>query len=111
MSDSKYSVLFMRDDADVRRYRLSPFWLRFFLCSQMFLLFCAAGGMYLGYRGWKETKALNVENKRLEQQLVDAQVRLERLGNMEKILKSYDPRSFRRCSPPQRQSPNPNSPS
>lgn len=94
MSDSKYSVLFMRDDADVRRYRLSPFWLRLFLCSQMFLLFCAAGGMYLGFRGWKETKALNAENKQLEQKLVDAQVRLERLGNMEKILKSYDPKEL-----------------
>ena len=28
MSDPKYSVLFMRDDTDVKRYRVSPFWLK-----------------------------------------------------------------------------------
>ncbi|WP_018125136.1 hypothetical protein [Desulfovibrio oxyclinae] len=94
MSNPKYSVLFMRDDANVRRYRLSPFWLKLFLFSQMFLLLCAVGGVYFGMRGWKETKALSAEKKVLEQQLVDTQVRLERLSNMEKILKSYDPKEL-----------------
>lgn len=91
MSDSKYSVLFMRDDRDVTRYRVSPFWLRMFVFSQIFLLLCAAGGIYLGVRGFKVNVELKSENKDLEQRLVDAEVRLERLGNMEKILESYDP--------------------
>jgi hypothetical protein len=91
MSDSKYSVLFMRDDRDVTRYRLSPFWLKMFVFSQVFLLLCAVGGIYMGVRGFRVNAALQSEKKGLEQRLVDAEVRLERLGNMEKILESYDP--------------------
>ncbi len=91
MSDSKYSVLFMRDDRDVTRYRVSPFWLKMFLFSQVFLFLCAAGGIYMGVRGFTINTDLQSDNKDLEQRLVDAEVRLERLGNMEKILQSYDP--------------------
>ncbi|QJB55286.1 hypothetical protein [Pseudodesulfovibrio sp. zrk46] len=91
MSDSKYSVLFMRDDRDVTRYRVSPFWLKMFVFTQVFLFLCAAGGIYMGVRGFKINANLQDENKGLEQRLVDAEVRLERLGNMEKILQSYDP--------------------
>lgn len=91
MSDSKYSVLFMRDDRDVTRYRVSPFWLKMFVFSQVFLLLCAIGGIYMGVRGFKVNADLQSEKKGLEQRLVDAEVRLERLGNMEKILESYDP--------------------
>lgn len=91
MSNSKYSVLFMRDDRDVTRYRVSPFWLRVFVFTQIFLFLCAAGGIYMGVRGFKINNDLQGENKGLEQRLVDAEVRLERLGNMEKILQSYDP--------------------
>lgn len=93
-SNSKYSVLFMRDDTDVRRYRLSPFWLRLFFFSQIFLLLCAGGGMYMGLRGWWQNAELLAQKKKLEQRLVDAEVRLERLGNMEKILQSYDPKEL-----------------
>lgn len=91
MSNSKYSVLFMRDDRDVTRYRISPFWLKMFVFTQVFLFLCAAGGIYMGVRGFKLNRSLRSENKELEQRLVDAEVRLERLGNMEKILQSYDP--------------------
>ena len=91
MSDSKYSVLFMRDDRDVTRYRVSPFWLKMFVFSQIFLLLCAVGGIYMGVRGFGINSRLHSEKKGLEQRLVDAEVRLERLGNMEKILESYDP--------------------
>ena len=91
MSDSKYSVLFMRDDRDVSRYRLSPFWLKMFIFSQIFLFLFAVGGIFMGVRGFKINADLQSENKNLEQRLVDAEVRLERLGNMEKILESYDP--------------------
>jgi len=94
MTNSKYSVLFMRDDTDVRRFRLSPFWLRLFFFSQIFFLLCAVGGMYMGLRGWWQNAELLAQKKKLEQRLVDAEVRLERLGNMEKILQSYDPKEL-----------------
>ncbi|WP_419785506.1 hypothetical protein [Pseudodesulfovibrio sp.] len=91
MSDSKYSVLFMRDDRDVSRYRVSPFWLKMFIFAQVFLLLCAVGGIYMGVRGLKVNAGLREVNRDMEQRLVDAEVRLERLSNMEKILQSYDP--------------------
>ena len=91
MSDSKYSVLFMRDDRDVTRYRVSPFWLKMFIFVQVFLGLCAAGGIYMGVHWFRINSTLEAEKKGLEQRLVDAEVRLERLGNMEKILESYDP--------------------
>jgi len=91
MIDSKYSVLFMRDDRDVTRYRVSPFWLKMFIFAQLFLLLCAAGGIYMGVRGLRINVNLRETNKDMEQRLVDAEVRLERLSNMEKILQSYDP--------------------
>jgi hypothetical protein len=62
-----------------------------FVFSQVFLLLCAVGGIYMGVRGFRVNAALQSEKKGLEQRLVDAEVRLERLGNMEKILESYDP--------------------
>lgn len=94
MSDAKYSVLFMRDDADVRRYRLNPFWLKVFLFLQVALLLCAGIGFYVGFSSLDGNKDLETENKILEQRLIEAEVRLERLGNMEKILQSYDPKEL-----------------
>lgn len=94
MSNSKYSVLFMRDDTDVKRYRLSPFWLRLFFFAQIFMLLCASAGIYMGLHGWWHNAELLSQKKNLEQRLVDAEVRLERLGNMEKILQSYDPKEL-----------------
>ena len=91
MSDSKYSVLFMRDDRNVTRYRVSPFWLKMFIFVQVFLGVCAAGGIYMGVHWFRINSTLEAEKKGLEQRLVAAEVRLERLGNMEKILESYDP--------------------
>lgn len=91
MSDAKYSILFMRDDRDVTRYRISPFWLKTFVFWQIIMLVAAAGGIYLGVREFRLNAGLQTENKSLEQRLVDAEVRLEPLGNMEKILQSYDP--------------------
>ncbi len=94
MSDAKYSVLFMRDDADVRRYRLSSFWLKVFLFFQVALLLCAGIGFYVGFSSLDGNNDLEAENKILEQRLIEAEVRLERLGNMEKILQSYDPKEL-----------------
>lgn len=91
MSEAKYSVLFMRDDSDVRRYRIRPFWLKFFFLFMSLLILCAGLGAYVGYTFWKGGQSLKQDNKSLQQRLVEAEVRLERLGNMEKILESHDP--------------------
>jgi hypothetical protein len=88
--DSKYSILFMRDDTDVKRLRLSPFWLRAYVVAQVLLAALAAGGVYLGYTAWHENVMLNREKHDLAKRLEEAELRLSTLGNMEKILEAYD---------------------
>lgn len=94
MSESKYSVLFMRDDASVKRYRIRPFWLKFFFWFQLLLVAVACGGAWVGYTFWQERSSLIAEKIDLEQHLHEAEIQLERLDNIQKILKSYDPREL-----------------
>lgn len=91
MKNSKYSVLFMRDDKNVKRFRLSPAWLKIALYLEFLLVFAAAGGVYAGYTFWKQASTLRLEKLNYEQRLTEAQVKLERLENVQQILKSYDP--------------------
>lgn len=85
MPDDSYSVLFMRDDADVRTFRVSPRRLKLLLWFSGVLaavvIVCLAVGLrsYVGYRG------LLKQRRELELRLADAQVNLERLGNLRKI--------------------------
>ncbi len=88
MSDLKYSVLFMRDDTDVRRFRVSPMWLKAFLYFQGFLLLLSIVGISIGVTFWSSNAGLRAERKALEIRLSEAEVKLERLSNMEKIMEA-----------------------
>lgn len=90
MKDSKYSILFMRDDTDVKRFRLSPFWLRAYIIAQVVLVVLAAGSIYLGVTTWNENVQLTREKHEQAKRLEEAELRLSTLGNMEKILEAYD---------------------
>ncbi len=90
MRDSKYSILFMRDDTDVRRFRISPFWLRGYLIAQFMLILVAIGSLYFGITSWHDNYTLSSEKQDLDKRLEDAELRLSTLGNMEKILEAYD---------------------
>lgn len=90
MRDSKYSILFMRDDTDVRRIRVSPFWLRGYIIAQISLIIIAAVSLYIGITSFRDNAGLLHDKKELAKQLEDAELRLSTLGNMEKILEAYD---------------------
>ncbi len=92
MNHLKYSVLFMRDDSDVRRFRISPFWLKAFLYFQGFLLLLSVAGISIGVTFWSSNASLRAERKSLELRLSEAEVKLERLSNMEKILEASEPK-------------------
>lgn len=92
MSNLKYSVLFMRDDTDVRRYRVSPFWLKAFFYFQGFLLLFSILGITVGVTFWSGNAALRAERKALELRLTETQVKLERLSNMEKMFEANEPK-------------------
>ncbi|NCC23869.1 MAG: hypothetical protein EOM25_01525 [Deltaproteobacteria bacterium] len=88
MADIKYNILFMRDDSPVRRYRLNPAWLRFFLYFLIVLVGTGSAGLYASYTLWEENvrlKAEDVENKRL---LAHTETELQRFRNMKLIIES-----------------------
>ncbi len=83
--ETVYSVLLMRDDCGVRRFRLRAFWLKFLFCF-LALVFAAAGaGGYLAYNYKKKYNDLQDERRDLEQQLAETRRRLEPLIYLEKI--------------------------
>jgi len=89
-SGGKISILIMRDDAGVRRMRLSPFWIQSGLWAVAFLILAAAlfaaGAMY--YRGIvAESERAAQDARRLA---TDAADRLKRLDEIETILRSKD---------------------
>ena len=91
MSNEKINVLFMRDDSNVRRYRVSPIWLKLALYGLILLCAMALGGFYAGYTYWSANKELVEERRELQRNLRETSLRLERLENVEKILQSNDP--------------------
>lgn len=91
MSAPKYSVLLMRDDSHVKRYRISPVFIKGFIWAIVFLAFTAGAGGYLGYHFYTESEQYKGEVKEMRKTLIHQQVRLERLENVQSILESNDP--------------------
>ncbi|MEW5772780.1 MAG: hypothetical protein AB1916_04580 [Thermodesulfobacteriota bacterium] len=91
MSDSKFNVIFMRDNSPVRRYRVSPAIIKFAAYGLVLLVLLACGGVAAGYNFWRDNAALRQDKNSLERQLREANMELERLQNVDKILKSNDP--------------------
>ncbi len=94
MTNSKYSLLFMRDDADVRSLRVSRFWLRAYLIFQAVLLVFGGLGAYFGITFWLDNHNLTADNRDMATRLEEAELKLASLANMEKILEAYDKRDL-----------------
>lgn len=86
--DASYSVLFMRDDTDVKSFRVSPGRLRTLLwvCGVAGVL--VAVGLMLGTHSFVGYRSLLAEKRALEMRLADIQVEMERAGNIEMMQKS-----------------------
>jgi hypothetical protein len=87
MPNTSYSVLFMRDDADVKTLRVSPRRLKLLLWISIVLAVFVFIGLVIGLRSFVGYRSVLQERRDLEVRLADAQVNLERLGNLEKIQK------------------------
>ncbi len=90
MKNSSYSVLFMRDDADVKTLRVSPRRLKLLLWLSLGLTVVVLVGLIVGLRSFVGYRSLLSERRDLEVQLAEAQVNLERLGNLSKIQNGAD---------------------
>lgn len=86
--DSNFSVLFMRDDSDVKTVRVSPKRLRLLLWVSGVAALLVLAGLAVGLRSFVGYRVLLTERRGLESSLAEAQVALERLGNLDKIQKS-----------------------
>lgn len=89
--DDKLSVLIMRDNSQVRRYRLRVGWVRIFIYVQIILLISAVAGSYAGVKFWGQHLELANENRAKQEELAAMSIQLERLQNIEEILKTNDP--------------------
>lgn len=87
----KISVLLMRDDQQVRRYRLDPAWFRLVIYGILLLIAFSSIGGYLGYTFWHENDALSKEIETLRQQVQEKEIKLKSLQNMERILALHEP--------------------
>ncbi|MFN2267452.1 MAG: hypothetical protein ABR542_07185 [Desulfonatronovibrio sp.] len=90
MRSTKYNIILMRDDTSVRRFRLRPFWLKFFVIAFIFLFCSSIAGGYVAYVLYEENAAISRSNEKKEEMLSDARRELQRLQNVEKMLKSYN---------------------
>ncbi len=86
----KISILIMREDAGVRRLKVSPGFLRALIW--LFVLFCAAAGLagYASYYYWKESTARTAENALLRDETEASKDQLVKLASLEGILKGGD---------------------
>lgn len=80
----------MRDDSNVRRMRVSPFFLKMLLCLEILLVLCAGVGGYFGVHFWMVNKALNTDVRACKHTIQQNSIELDRLRNMEKLVKTDD---------------------
>ncbi|MDQ7834763.1 MAG: hypothetical protein RDU24_05225 [Humidesulfovibrio sp.] len=86
--DSNFSVLFMRDGSDVKSFRVSPRRLKLLLWIAGILGLLVTIALAVGLRSFVGYRLLLNERRSLESSLAEAQVNLERLGNLDKIQKA-----------------------
>jgi len=86
--DSNFSVLFMRDGSDVKSFRVSPRRLKLLLWIAGIAALLVTIALAVGLRSFVGYRLLLSERRSLESSLAEAQVNLERLGNLDKIQKS-----------------------
>lgn len=86
--DASYSVLFMRDDTDVKSFRVSPKRLRTLIWAGAVAGVLVLAGLVLGTHSFLGYTSLLSEKRALELQLADAQVERERSGNIEMMQKA-----------------------
>jgi hypothetical protein len=89
--DDKLNLIIMRDDSRVRRYRIRVSWFKFFLYAQIVLILVAGLGAYGGFTYWVKKLELVQANSALREDISEMQIHLERLQNIENILRTSDP--------------------
>ena len=90
---ASYSILFLKDDSKVVRFRLKPFWIKFL--AIVFIVFSGASGTagYAAHYYWKKYQVLQLERTELAEKLGENRRQLGRFAGVERIKESTMPRS------------------
>jgi len=86
----KYSVILMRDDTSVRRFRIRPFWIKSFLALFFLAVTVAALGGYFSVIFYQDKEELRTDLEVLSKNLEQTAEELEKKRNIQKIFETYD---------------------
>lgn len=86
----KVSILVMREDAGVKRLKLSPGMIRFVLWFLFCLIVAAGLAGYAAYYFWGAVSEVQAENAAISEEISASKDRLVKLANLESILESGD---------------------
>jgi hypothetical protein len=86
MRRDKYNVIFMKDLASARSFRLSPFWIKFFILFFILLLLISLAGSYYSLVFFQEKKEITRLYEHKAEALNEAKRELNRMQNVEKML-------------------------
>ena len=81
-----YSLLLMRDDGEVRSFRMKNTTLRFLGILLMSFLMTGAGGVWVGYHYWKRYSDFIPEYREQERALADLSAELQQLRNIRAVV-------------------------
>jgi hypothetical protein len=102
MKRDKYNVIFMRDRTSIKSFRLSPFWIKFFISFFLLLFLVSIAGTYCSIVFFQEKMELSRLYGQKAEALHGAQKELERMENINNMIKSSkedELRSFLRAQP------------
>ncbi len=86
MKNTKFNILMMRDDAPVRRFRISVIWIRLLVLYFLVITVLAGAASYLSYALWQEARILRDDLIKVQNRLDEKLVENERLRNLKKTL-------------------------
>ena len=90
-TQTAYSVLFMRDDCGVKRFRMRACWLKIFVLFGLLVFSVAVGSSWGAYYFWNKFRVVRAEYHSAAEELVGIRQKLTSLQNMEKIRNENDP--------------------
>lgn len=91
MARNKFTLLFIRNDSNVKRLKVSPSVFILVTSFAALLITLGVSGSYLGYLFWSRYQDLRVLHSSMEKELTIHQKKLGRLQNLEQFLRSFDP--------------------
>ena len=91
MSNDKYSLIIMRDSTQkVRTLRIGAQRLKVLICTTILLILLTAAGITFSFHSIKKYAALNSEISSLKANLAESEIKLERLHNVQEILRDSE---------------------